>query len=326
VVKQPDLASMTVAQLLQQLKSPERWTRYQAKRLLFDKLDDPNSRREIEMGAGSAIMATQVKGAASPLAIDKELIGMAGLLDAIGHGSSTSADILTTDASFHVRAIAARGVPAWASEQGSRLIPALAQDEHPRVRLEALVSAVNHLTPTEAFSIFLEVARQPRDRFLDYALTNAARVLRPYWQPLAAQGGLNVEPEILTFLQNAAGKHEEKPPGQIVFENLCLNCHQPDGNGLPGIYPPIAKSEWVTRDADRLIEIIIRGAQGRITVNGKPFNNIMPPSGLDDQRIADVLTYVRSHFGNAAAPINPEQVQNIRKKLPEGSGLWSEEK
>jgi mono/diheme cytochrome c family protein len=256
---------------------------------------------------------------------DRQRCDLAGILQTVHYGSSSTAQRMGSSDSYQLRALAARYASSWQSPD-EPLLPRLAVDRHPRVRLETLVAAVNSFDPSSAFPIFLEVASQPRDRFLDYALTNAARALRPYWQPLAARGELDVEPEILTFLQNAAGPHEEKPPGQIVFENLCLNCHQPDGKGLPGIYPPLAGSDWVASDSNRLIEIIIRGAQGPITVNGKPFDNIMPPSGLDNQQIADVLTYIRSHFGNTAAPISPEQVQSVRGKLPEGGGLWSADK
>ncbi|MEZ5324783.1 MAG: c-type cytochrome [Verrucomicrobiales bacterium] len=319
-VEQPDFAAMDVEQLLEQLKSPERWTRYLAKRLLFDKLgdlSDPGTATTIGRLADEMIQQ-------DPLS-DRQRCDLAGILQAAHYGSSSTAQRMGSSDSYQLRALAARYASSWQSPN-EPLLQRLAVDRHPRVRLEALVAAVNSSDPSSTFPIFLEVARQPRDRFLDYALTNAARALRPYWQPLAARGELNVEPEILTFLQKAAGKHEEKPPGQIVFENLCLNCHQPDGKGLPEIYPPITNSDWVTGDTNRLIEIVIRGAQGPITVNGQSFNNIMPPSGLDDRQIADVLTYIRSHFGNAAPPISSEQVQSVRGKLPEDGGLWSEDK
>ncbi|MDA0814834.1 MAG: hypothetical protein O3C21_20845, partial [Verrucomicrobia bacterium] len=281
-VEQPNLAAMTVEQLLDQLKSPERWARYQAKRLLFDKLadlSDPGTATKIGRLADEMIQQDQLS--------DRQRCDFAGILHAAHDGSRSTAQRMGSSDSHQLRALAARYASSWQSPN-KPLLPRLAVDRHPRVRLEALVAAVNHSDFSSAFPIFLEVASQPRDRFLDYALTNAARVLRPYWQPLAARGELNVGPEILTFLQNTAGKHEEKPSGQIVFDNRCLNCHQPDGEGLPGIYPPIAKSDWVTGDTNRLIEIIIRGAQGPITVNGHLFNNIMPPSGLADQKIADV--------------------------------------
>ena len=316
-VAQPNLAAMDVPQLLEKLKSPERWTRYQAKRLLFNKLgdlSDPGTATTIGRLADEMIQQ-------DPLS-DRQRCDLAGILQATHYGSGDTAEKMGSSSSHELRALAARYASSL-QPPNEPLLQYLAVDRHPRVRLEALVAAVNSSDPSSAFPIFLEVASQPRDRFLDYALTNAARVLRPYWQPLAARGEFNVKPEILPFLHNSAGKHEEKPPGQIVFENLCLNCHQPDGNGLPGIYPPITNSDWVTGDADRLIEIIIRGAQGPITVDGKPFNNIMPPSGLDDQRIADVLTYIRSHFGNDAPPVLPDQVKQQRARIPADSGLWS---
>lgn len=314
-VEQPNLAAMEIDELMDQLKSPERWTRYQAKGLLFDKLSDQRIRNKISERADAKIRIAPIEKTNE----QRYLIELASLLGASDHWSHSSMKDFGSASSHHVRAIAAR----HANEDA---LQALISDLHPRVRLEAISSAINRLSPAEAFPLFLKCFDKPRDRFMNYTLTNAARVLRPYWQPLAASGKRQIEPDILVFLQNAAGKHEEKPPGQIVYENLCLNCHQADAKGLPGIYPPLAQSDWVTgTDTRRLIEIIIRGAQGPVEVNEQTFYNVMPPSGLDDHRIAAVLTYIRSSFGNNAPAITADQVKQVRSQIPADSGLWSED-
>ena len=134
--------------------------------------------------------------------------------------------------------------------------------------------------------------------------------------------GSDVSREARAFFRKALGSTEVKSSGQRLFESHCLNCHQPNGQGLPGLYPPIAKSDWVTGDAKRLIAILIRGANGPIVVNGNHYDGIMPPSGLDNRQIAEVLTWIRGNFGNKAEPVDVESVRQIREALPANAGLW----
>ena len=80
-------------------------------------------------------------------------------------------------------------------------------------------------------------------------------------------------------------------------------------------YPPLIKTDMVLNDKDKLIEITLNGLSGKIEVNGKIYNNIMPPhSHLSDKQIADVLTYVRKSFGNNASEVTVEEVQKVRNK------------
>ena len=317
LVVQPDLASMEVADLLEQVKSPERWTRYQAKRLLFDLRKDFKANRKIWTLANRMIISLDP----SDPGFTRSQIQLASVLESVQSTSSSTVETLTSSPSPSVRAVAAR-TAQYRYEPPLPILLRLAKDPHPRVRLEALVAAVQR--PDEALPVFVEVASQPRDRFLHYALTNAARLLRPQWQPLAAAGEL--DPEILGTLQKAAGPGQaQKSAGQAIYESLCLNCHQADGKGLSGVYPPIAKSDWVAGDPDILTEILIRGARGPTKVNGESFDNIMPPSGLADQQIAQLLTYIRAHFGNRAAPVTAESVADVRETIAEDAGLWSAE-
>jgi quinoprotein glucose dehydrogenase len=95
---------------------------------------------------------------------------------------------------------------------------------------------------------------------------------------------------------------------------LCMACHGPNAEGTV-LAPPLAKSNWVNGPADNLIRIQLRGLQGRITVSGKEYAPPvpMPAQAMQtDEQIAAVLTYVRSHFGNSAPPVKPEQVKALR--------------
>lgn len=93
--------------------------------------------------------------------------------------------------------------------------------------------------------------------------------------------------------------------------------------GLPGTFPPLAGSSWVTGKPEVPIAIVLRGLQGPLKVGEQTFSNSMPPQSLTDGEIADVLSYVRSSWGNAAGPVTADQVAGVRKKWGQGSP-WSE--
>ncbi|MFC4994206.1 c-type cytochrome [Rubritalea tangerina] len=96
----------------------------------------------------------------------------------------------------------------------------------------------------------------------------------------------------------------------------CAACHQANGQGLPGAFPPLAESEWVNGPAENLIRIQLRGLMGPITVKGKQYNSVMPPNAaMSDEDIAAVLTYVRSNFGNKASAVTADQVKALRSEV-----------
>jgi glucose/arabinose dehydrogenase/mono/diheme cytochrome c family protein len=101
-------------------------------------------------------------------------------------------------------------------------------------------------------------------------------------------------------------------PGQKVYRVACQVCHQADGNGVPGMHPPLKDSDWVTGDKERLIRIVLEGIKGEIEVNGEIYNHVMPaPSQLDVAQVADVLTFIRQSFGNDASEVTVEEVQGV---------------
>jgi mono/diheme cytochrome c family protein len=105
-------------------------------------------------------------------------------------------------------------------------------------------------------------------------------------------------------------------PGKMIYMQFCLACHMENGQGVPGLYPTLVKTEWIG-DKTKMIENVLKGLEGPIVVNGEPFNNVMAKLDyLGDKEIADVLTYVRSNFGNNEAPVTISDVSAVRASLP----------
>lgn len=105
-------------------------------------------------------------------------------------------------------------------------------------------------------------------------------------------------------------------PGAALYNQYCSGCHQKDGTGIEGVYPPLAQSEWVLEDEERLIGIMLNGLYGPVIVKGKTYDQQMPPYRfLSDQQLADVLTYIRQSFGNDAEAIRPDKIGNARSAL-----------
>jgi nitrite reductase (NO-forming) len=114
----------------------------------------------------------------------------------------------------------------------------------------------------------------------------------------------------------ALTKDEQIAQGKNVFENNCLACHQANGEGIPNAFPPLAKSDFLNADHDRAIGILLHGRSGPITVNGKNFDSVMPAIGLNNEQIANALTYVLNSFGNNGGQVTPAQVDKQRKAGP----------
>jgi nitrite reductase (NO-forming) len=112
-------------------------------------------------------------------------------------------------------------------------------------------------------------------------------------------------------------KEAQIEKGRQVYMGLCFACHQPDGKGLPGAFPPLAGSEFLLADRERAIRIVLKGLSGPVTVAGKTFNSVMPPQEavLTDAQIANALTFVSNNWGNKADAITAEQVKAIRDEV-----------
>ena len=117
--------------------------------------------------------------------------------------------------------------------------------------------------------------------------------------------------------------------GKRIYNGpYCGPCHQANGMGTPGMFPPLAGSEWVaTENPENIIRIVLNGIAGPITVSGQQFNNVMPPwrDALTDEQIAAVITYIRSDWGNKGSPVTVDLVKKIREATKDKSGPWSAE-
>ncbi|QCR21440.1 cytochrome c [Pontibacter sp. SGAir0037] len=103
--------------------------------------------------------------------------------------------------------------------------------------------------------------------------------------------------------------------GEEVYSANCQSCHMPEGEGIPGAFPPLAKSDFLMKDQKRAVHIVLHGLSGDIQVNGETYSMEMPPQAhLSDQEVADVLNYVQNNWGNKAkAAVTPAQVKAARK-------------
>lgn len=99
--------------------------------------------------------------------------------------------------------------------------------------------------------------------------------------------------------------------GKRIYESSCFACHQTNGQGLPGAFPPLAKSDYLN-DKNKSISAVVHGLEGKITVNGKEYNSIMPAQVLSDDEVANVLNYVYSAWGNSKKKVTPDEVKAIR--------------
>ena len=104
--------------------------------------------------------------------------------------------------------------------------------------------------------------------------------------------------------------------GKQVYMGLCFACHQPDGKGLPAVFPPLAGSDYMLADRERAIRVVLKGLTGPVVVNGAKFDSAMPPqeAALTDAQVADVLTYIYNAWGNKGDAFTTDQVKSIRNQ------------
>jgi mono/diheme cytochrome c family protein len=101
--------------------------------------------------------------------------------------------------------------------------------------------------------------------------------------------------------------------GRVLYTKYCLSCHQSDGGGVQNMYPPIIKTTYVLGDKIRLSKILLNGFSERVEIDGETYSNVMPSFNyLKDKEIADILTYVRSNFGNKASAVSAAEVAKVR--------------
>ncbi|MAU15126.1 MAG: cytochrome C [Muricauda sp.] len=104
--------------------------------------------------------------------------------------------------------------------------------------------------------------------------------------------------------------------GQRIYNTYCIVCHQAEGKGDGNRYPPLAGSDWVTGDKNKLIKVVLEGLEGPITVNGKTYNDLMPKMNfMSDEDIAKVLTYIRMNLNEDVGGVQEREVARVREGL-----------
>ncbi len=120
---------------------------------------------------------------------------------------------------------------------------------------------------------------------------------------------------------SASGRQQSKAErieaGKVLFSMICAACHQPTGQGIPARFPPLARSDFLNADKHRALKIVLNGLQGEVTVNGQRFNNSMPKLPLNDEQVANALTYVYNSFGNSGKEVTPAEVAAARTEPPD---------
>ncbi|HAV64299.1 MAG TPA: dehydrogenase, partial [Verrucomicrobiales bacterium] len=301
----------TIDELLENLALPEFRTRYRTRRELRE-------RDGLEVSKAASAWAAKQKDERFKLEalwvtwgadrIDANLLGE--LLDSEDH---------------RIRAAAVR-VARFNEHKLPNLTEVLsraANDEHGRVRLEA-ITAATHLPRGEGAAVLAIAKAREVDSHMAQSVEFAANVF-------SGSAVKDEKPEKV-----AAPKHLEGADavrfvkGAEIYsrEAHCVTCHQPDGKGLPDSgFPPIAGTQWTNGDPDRLIKLTLNGLFGPIEVSGRSYPGQVPmtPFGyiLNDEEIASVLTYVRNSFGNQASPIQPGHVKRVREETKDQLGLYS---
>ena len=116
--------------------------------------------------------------------------------------------------------------------------------------------------------------------------------------------------------QLAAGsltREAQVAAGEALFAGTCSTCHQADGAGIEGVFPPLAGSDFLNADPERAVGIVLNGLSGPVTVNGVEYDSVMPPmSQLNDDEVANILSFVYDSWGNSQIAVSPELVAEIR--------------
>lgn len=137
--------------------------------------------------------------------------------------------------------------------------------------------------------------------------------------------GLGDQRQPATLAQGGAPAPGSAVDGRQLFTGKCQACHQAGGQGLPGVFPPLAGAAWVQGDAVLPVQILLHGLTGPIEVNGNTYQGAMPAFGeqMNDAEIAAVLSFIRSEWGNASPAVEAATVDAARKASAGRSEPWN---
>ena len=305
------------AELFELLKRPEDRIRYRAK-------------RELRALPADKLIAAKKKWLKS---LDNKSTDYERyVLEAMWASNSTNAfdqslvRQLLKSKDFHVRAAAVRALRYQLAdfEDAIPLLKKAANDEEGRVRLE-VIAAASWLDSAATINILQEVGKHPIDSWMRNAFLQTMNNVGGTWE-FKEEVVANEATHLPEVLQQTYFK------GKDIYrkEGYCSTCHQVDGFGLPAAqFPPLAGTDWVTGNPERLIDIALYGIMGKVWVKNVEYVGHVPMTPfqglLNDEEMAAVLTYVRNAFGNKASVISPEQVKNVRDGGQEPQGFWTAE-
>ena len=206
-------------------------------------------------------------------------------------------------------------------ENQTDLLVDAAQDEHGRVRIEAIVAA-SWLDEEDGMKILDAASQMPVDDWMGDTYQTAMAHL---------QGkSLDEKQEEMAVTSLEGADRDLYLKGRNIYsrDGYCQTCHQVDGRGLSASqFPPLTGTAWVTGSEERLIKVVLKGLLGPMTLQGKEYPGDVPMTPfeglLDDEEVAAVLTYVRNSFGNEASVISPEKVAEVRAAIADKEGYYS---
>tara|TARA_R110002033_G_scaffold48024_3_gene93712 strand:+ start:11993 stop:12421 length:429 start_codon:yes stop_codon:yes gene_type:complete len=106
------------------------------------------------------------------------------------------------------------------------------------------------------------------------------------------------KPNLIAQNQTQSTLEESIKRGHLIYNDMCITCHLPNGKGIPKVFPPLADSDYLRDNQTQSIKAVKNGLSGKIIVNDTTYSSTMAPLGLSDQEVADVINYINNSWGN----------------------------